>query len=259
MTGRTGNAPIVDADLLAYADGRLGPERREEVERHIAAHPETAERIAAWRQQNETLKALYDHVAAEPVPPRLDPHGIAHRRTRPFAGQLRAAAAALVLLVAGAGAGWYGRSVLVQPKTITVSLVSEATTAHALYSGEVVHPVEVGANQRDHLVTWLSKRLDRTLVAPDLSAQGFTLMGGRLLPTNTGPAAQFMYQDKTGHRVTLYIVPANGKKDSPLWSATKDGLEAIYWWHKSIDCAVVGDQPSDTLKTVAKAAYAQLG
>ena len=45
---------------------------------------------------------------------------------------------------------------------------------------------------------WLSKRLGRPLVVPDLAAVGFRLMGGRLLPAEDGPAAQFMYETGKG-------------------------------------------------------------
>ena len=65
--------------------------------------------------------------------------------------------------------------------------------------------MEVDAGQEAHLMQWLSKRLGRQLVTPDLSGAGFRLMGGRLLPAEDGPAAQFMYENGTGERLTLYL------------------------------------------------------
>ena len=47
-------------------------------------------------------------------------------------------------------------------------------------------------------MTWLSRRLGRQLTAPDLAAQGFDLIGGRLLPASTGPAAQLMIRIRAG-------------------------------------------------------------
>ncbi len=74
-------------------------------------------------------------------------------------------------------------------------LARVAAVAHAVYSPEVRHPVEVGADQEAYLVRWLPKRLGANLKVPHLAAQGYPLVGGRLLPGERGPAAQFMYQD----------------------------------------------------------------
>ena len=82
-------------------------------------------------------------------------------------------------------------------------ITTDALAAHQVFSVEVRHPVEVAAAQEANLVQWLSKRLGRPLVVPDLRSVGFQLMGGRLLPSESGPAAQFMYQNGT-NRLTLY-------------------------------------------------------
>jgi len=59
----------------------------------------------------------------------------------------------------------------------------------------------------------LSKRLNRTLTIPSLHEYGFELVGGRLLPGEDGPAAQFMYQNANGERLTLYMTGGSGKSD----------------------------------------------
>ncbi len=53
---------------------------------------------------------------------------------------------------------------------------------------EVRHPVEVTAAQQDHLVQWLSKRVGRPLKVPVLAAEGYELVGGRLLSGDGGAA-----------------------------------------------------------------------
>jgi anti-sigma factor RsiW len=86
-----------------------------------------------------------------------------------------------------------------------------AAMAHVVYSPEVRHPVEVGADQEAHLGAWLSKRLGTPLKSPQLSAQGYALVGGRLPPGDRGPVAQFMYQDGKGVRLTLYVPLQRGR------------------------------------------------
>ena len=63
--------PITEADLQAYADGVLPAERRAAVAEWLAAHPEDAERIEAYRHLAQELRGTYQGVLDEPVPDRL--------------------------------------------------------------------------------------------------------------------------------------------------------------------------------------------
>ena len=80
-----------------------------------------------------------------------------------------------------------------------------AAVAHAVYSTDQRRPVEVAADHEEQLVTWLSKRIGTQVNAPRLQSVGYALEGGRLLPGDSGPVAQFMYQDSAGQRLTLYV------------------------------------------------------
>ena len=251
---------ISESDLLAYVDGQLPVERRAEVDAHLTAHPDTAEEVRAWQRQNEALAALYGNVAAEPLPDRLSVHGLSARNSSPAATPwLRLAASVMLLLGLGAGAGWTARSLLAPAAARLPPLVDEAVAAHSLYAGEVVHPVEVRADSEAHLRKWLSKRLDRPLNVPDLTGRGYRLVGGRLLPAGDLPAAQFMYQNAGGDRVTLYVVPAENAGETNFRFVRLDKLEAFFWSDERIRCALVGDLPRAELQKLATAAYRQLG
>lgn len=63
--------PITDDDLHAWLDGELSHERMQQVASYLAAHPDEAQRVAAWRAQNEALRALYDPILDDSPPPRL--------------------------------------------------------------------------------------------------------------------------------------------------------------------------------------------
>lgn len=254
-------APITENDLHAYVDGALDPERRALVDRYLAEHPGETERVAAWARQNAALGALYRHVGDERVPPRLDVHRIAGaraaaRRARPWRGMAVAAALCLAIGLAG---GWIGRGYRVAADAGQAALVDEAVAAHGLYSPEVLHPVEVRAAEQDHLTAWLSKRLDRKLVLPDLRSRGFDLVGGRLLPVQGHPAAQLMYEDRAGRRVTFLVVAASGGRETSLQYGETDGLGSLVWTEETIRCVLVGDLPRDRLRDLATLAYEQLG
>ena len=83
--------------------------------------------------------------------------------------------------------------------------VRDAVIAHAVFVPEVRHPVEVTAKDEAHLVQWLTRRLGAPVKAPVLQAEGFRLLGGRLLSGTEAPRAQFMYEDANGRRLTLYV------------------------------------------------------
>ncbi len=50
---------VTEDELHAYVDGELPAERRGAVEAWLAAHPDDAARVAAWRSQAELIRARY--------------------------------------------------------------------------------------------------------------------------------------------------------------------------------------------------------
>jgi anti-sigma factor RsiW len=256
----TNLAPISETDLHAYADGKLTPERAAEVEAWLAARPDKAAEVAGWQRQNDALVALFGSAANETVPSRLDPHLIARSRATTPNRWPQMAAAALVLLALGGALGWAGRE-FVKPSERS-ELIAMAVTAHALYVKENRHAVEVAATDRDHLVSWLSNRVERQINPPDLATDGFTLVGGRLLPgyedVPSGPAAQLMYENSAKERVTVFITAALPARAADREFTTLDNLDAFYWANDKITCTVVGDLPEEQMKAVAKKVYQQL-
>lgn len=252
---------MTEALLMGFADGTLTDAERVAVERYLASHPEKAAEVAHWQRQNEALRTLFGAAANEPVPARLDPHQIARRRDGSFS-RWRQLAAAVVLVAAGASAGWYGRDVVFPEESPSEVLIESAVSAHALFVQEKRHAVEVAASERDHLLSWLSNRIARSIDGPDLSAEGFTLVGGRLLPASaystTGPAAQLMYENAAAERITVYITAAlpNGSSDKEF--TTHDALAAFYWANDRITCTVVGDLPEAQMQVVARKVYSEL-
>src|SRR5437660_9925908 len=100
MTDR--DSPVTLDELHAFVDGEIAADRRAAVEAWLAAHPDDAARVAAWRAQADAIRARYGAIAAEPVPARLSLDRLARSgRGRPAA----AVAAALIALGAGPAAG----------------------------------------------------------------------------------------------------------------------------------------------------------
>jgi len=250
--------PITEAVLQAYVDARLPAGLRAEVERYLEMHAEDARRIAAYRAQSDSLRSLYAPVLDEPVPERLT------QALRPRRSQIWRAAAALALVALGVAAGWQMHGAYEREERVA-SIAHDAAVAHAVYSPEVRHAVEVGADQESHLVAWLSKRLGTKVRAPNLEAVGYSLMGGRLLPGEgpsgqATPTAQFMYQCKKGTRITLYVRTRVREQDETAFRYERDGrIGVFYWIDRSLGYALSSaDIGREDLLRVANAAYAQL-
>ena len=249
---------ITEAELQGYVDGRLEPERRLAVEAWLAARPEEAERVADYRRLAEELRSAYDPVAAEALPERF--LRASPRRWRRYA--VAAAWLAIGLLI-GALAGWQLREV--RPSAAAVAdpggaMARRAAIAHAIYSPEVRHPVEVGADQEAHLVAWLSKRLGAPVRAPKLEEVGYSLVGGRLLPGDNGPVAHFMYQCNQGTRVTLYVrTEAASNRETAFRYAKEGNVRVFYWVDRKFGYALSSaDISKEDLFKVANAVYQQL-
>lgn len=265
------SAAITDDELAAYFDGQLSESAAHAVACRLTQTDR--ETLRHWSDQRSQIRTLADHIDAEPMPKHLmaaarqlnDAYRQAHR-WRQWGGM-----AAGVFLAFGLG--WFVRGVdqgpgapqaIVQatppqPHTFVV----QASVAHATYVPEVRHPVEVAATQRQHLVQWLTKRLARDIKVPDFSAEGFELMGGRLLPGDEGARAQFMFERPDGLRVTLYLgaIKTDSASATPAGNAfafrSQAGTASFYWVEDGFGYALTGPLPRHELLKLSELAYAQ--
>ena len=134
-----------------------------------------------------------------------------------------------------------------------------AAIAHVVYSPDVRRPVEVGADQEQALVTWLSKRMGTAVKPPSLAGLGYELIGGRLLPGDKGPVAQFMYGAAGGQRLTLYVTREVPGQDDTAFKFGKDGpVNVFYWVEDHFGYAISAGADRALLMKVSQEVYRQL-
>ena len=255
--------PVTEADLHAYVDGFLDEERRRDVELWLSGHPEQEAEVRQWQAQAAELQTSFAGYAQASEGDRT----LLNARTATTSSPSwwrRAAliAASLTLFVSGAAAGVYGDRLLnpsnpIETAAAIDSLPGQSKTAFLVYASEKRHPVEVGADQEDHLVTWLGKRLDYKLVAPDLKSLGFSLVGGRLLPVNGKAGAMLMYQDTAGQRLTVLLGKNPENAETSFRFESAGSLETFYWIDGSIGYAVTGEVSRAKLQQIAEECYRQ--
>ena len=307
--------PPDEATLHALVDRQLSADDAAAVLGWLQSRPEDAARVAAWQAQRAELQTLHADLLQAPLPvgvletlrhppppeamPDPLPDDAAAAPTAPLPPPRAAAAvhrlrapvawAAGVALLTGLLAGWQ-----LAPRLDAVvaarapargeppapAFVAEAVAAHVVYLPEKRHPVEVSADEHEHLVQWLSRRLGTPLSVPRLQAHGFTLVGGRLLPGMPAPSpgaaraaadgpppppagvprAQFMYEGAAGQRLTLYVsvLPAAAAQPAQFQLARHGGTSRFYWLQGRLGYALSGALERDTLAAIARTVHEQL-
>lgn len=267
MDTRPAPTAISEEELHTLLDDQLDAPEREALQARLARDPVARATLQAWQQQRDALRGLHARVLEETVPPAL--LAAATRAGRAHADVRRwwrwGGMAASLMLAFGLGWWVHGQS---HPASMLASappardFIHQAAWAHAVYTPEVRHPVEVGSAQEEHLVQWLSKRLGRPLKLPQLQAQGYELVGGRLLPGSDGARAQFMYQNAQGARVTLYLgttPEAVGTGQGTEFRYSSEGpVPGFYWVDDGFAYALSGALTRAELLLLARQVHQQL-
>jgi len=97
------------------------------------------------------------------------------------------------------------------------------------------------------------------IVGKALDRPVYDLLGGRLLPGERGPVAQFMYADRSGKRLTLYVARSESGETGTAFRFSQEGAVGVFYWvDRSMGYALSAELPRDELLRVADAVYAQI-
>ena len=234
-----------ESEILIHAlvDGELDAGHIRDVEAHVASCHACAEKLAAFRAMHETMMraGLKDAAPArlrsriEAMLPR-PPARVAAQRTflqpnrRTFFGGFAlgaalsaAAAASLVVAVFRSD----------QQQTIADEVVS----AH-IRSLQPGHLMDVETSDRHTVKPWFDGRLDVAPPVIDLTAQGFTLLGGRLDYIDGEPVASVVYQRRK-HIINLFVAQRLGA--AAVTAKTVQGYNVRHWSDQGLDFWAVSD------------------
>lgn len=202
-----------DQELHAYADGQLDAERRREVERYLADHPDAAREVDAIRQQTDGLR------------------------------RAMALAASLVLTLGlGSVGGWQMRDAAIRASYLPMA---DAVQAYRMFASDAAPSmVDFRSSQPAELQAWLNRHFVQPAPLPDFNAFGFQPVGGRLMSSEYGPAAMVLYQNPAGESVLYYVRPPGGVVNFGDGKRRDGDLTAQYWKQGRYFYGVVS--PSDT-------------
>jgi len=265
-------SPPDEVQLSAWLDGELEPDEQARVASWLNTHPEQAAQVRRWAADRDALRVLLEPQLDEALPDGLlAGTGPLPSLRRPLR---RLGLAAGMLLASGLTGALLGRhwpaggpgSLDGPASASAVPWLQRAAAAHAVYAPEQRHPVEVSVTgddpviqkaQQEHLAHWLSKRLNRPVALFDLQAQGFTLLGGRLLPDDPAPGAQLMYEDSRRQRITVYLRQPETPAPAAFRYEQVRGLGMFYWVDGGTAYAVTGGLPREQLLALAISIHRQ--
>lgn len=260
---RSRNEACSEADLQSYVEGVLDLERRHAVERYLAANPEEARRIAAYRTQNVRLAELLSRIPEMERPEASTKLARALSRKLQRHRQIRTsvyAAGVAGLVFASVTAGWWSRGQFDErAATFATVIAQQAAQGYRLYAGSDGFAARVAKSGEIDPFGWLAQRSQgHGSVAPDLTEVGFHLSGGWIFPTQYGSAVQLLYLDKNGEDVTLYVARGGPPLPEAFSYAQNDDVSLLFWQSGSVGYCLAGRFERPQLVGIAKAIVAQL-
>jgi anti-sigma factor RsiW len=118
-------------------------------------------------------------------------------------------------------------------------VMAEAISAH-LRSLQADHLTDVLSTNQHTVKPWFNGRIDLAPPVVDLTAQGFTLIGGRLDFIDGKPAAAIVYRRRI-HVINLFVRQgAEGASSAPEFQVVQ-GFNVISWSDNGLSLLAISD------------------
>jgi anti-sigma factor RsiW len=209
--------------LHAYFDGELGATESIEFERRLAEDAELRKGLADLRAIGERIRRQAQYHDAPPGLRDRILRGVRRAEPRPrrpiFMWTSLAAALAFTAL-----ATWFAPT-FIREASGWQPRVEEVLDDH-LRSQLGTQWVQVASSDRHTVKPWLSAHLGFSPTVPDLSEQGFELIGGRLDVLDAKPVAVVVYQRRQ-HMISVYVWPSASMSGADV--TERRGYHMVRW------------------------------
>jgi anti-sigma factor RsiW len=234
----------VEILLHALLDGELDAGHARDVEAHLASCPRCARQLAAYRDMHTVLARTdlrYEAPAALrrrieqalPSPPVARPNRRALLQGFAFGGVLSGALAA-------------GLVTVVLRNDRDERIVGDVVNAH-LRSLQGDHLIDVQSSNQHTVKPWFNGRLDVAPPVVDLTAQGFTLIGGRLDYVDAKAVGALVYK-RRAHVINLFVLPASMVDRFAPGAETVQGFNIRRWSAQGLEFWAVSDINGEELQ-----------
>jgi anti-sigma factor RsiW len=240
-----------DTEIMLHAliDGELDAGHARDVEAHVATCPACAEELKTFRAMRATMaqanlkEAAPAHLrnrieaalavpAAEVSAPRQSWLASARASWKNFFGGF-AVGTALSAAVAAS------LVIAVVRNDQNQQIASDVVSAH-LRSLQAGHLTDVETSDQHTVKPWFNGKLDVAPPVIDLTAQGFTLIGGRLDYINGQPVASIVYRRRK-HVINLFVAQQLGAAAHGVKDEIVQGFNIRHWSESGLDLWAVSD------------------
>ena len=241
-----------EAEILIHAliDGELDAGHASDVEAHVAGCPDCAAKLAEFRaMRREMLEAnlkqsaplyLRDRIEAALPAPSVGPAAVvAAPRYAPWRMSRRFFAGGFALGSVLSGAIAAGLVIGVFRDHSDQRIASEVVSAH-LRSLQPGHLTDVETNDQHNVKPWFNGKLDAAPPVADLTAEGFTLVGGRLDDIDGETVGVVVYR-RRNHVINLFVGRSLGAARNEAPAQTLHGFNVRHWTEGGLDFWAVSD------------------
>jgi anti-sigma factor RsiW len=233
-----------EANVMMHAliDGELDAGHAREVESHIAGCDVCARELREFQELRRTMNPSALRYAA--------PAALRARIVGKLPAPRATASRRAVLGGFAAGAGLSalaasGLLVMVMRADDQKRVLGEVVSAH-LRSLQAQHLIDVASSDQHTVKPWFNGRLDVAPPVVDLTAQGFTLIGGRLDTLDAKPAAVIVYRRRV-HVINLFCAPAPGSGRRAASMESLHGYNVRRWSENGLSLWAVSDLNAEEL------------
>jgi anti-sigma factor RsiW len=256
------SASLQDNDelqLTAYFDGELDPVAAGELERRLASDEVLRARYSRLMSLRQAIRAIPRDDMPADLQARIQagidaelsssrasdrgsdraerPNNVTFLRRRNWSFQALAASAIFGAVISGAVMKTFDH------------FGQEDTVASEVVAGHVrgllaPQPFDVASSDRHTVKPWFTSRLPESPQVPDLAAQGFVLLGGRVDVIDSRPVATIVYKH-AAHTVSLTTL----RLGETVAEQTISGFNVRSWSDGDFTYVAVGDLPGADLAT----------
>ena len=232
-----------EAEILLHAliDGELDAGHAREVETHVAACPRCAAALTAYRQMSRAVAGAGLRYTAPPALRRRIEAALPQPRVTSRRDLLKGFAMGSAVSALAAT----GLVAVVLRGDDEQRILSEVVSAH-LRSLQAGHLTDVVSTDQHTVKPWFNGKLDVAPPVVDLTAQGFTLIGGRLDYVDTRPIGAVVYRRRS-HVINLFVAQTASTERRAAKTESIQGFNIRRWSERGLNFWAVSDIAADEL------------